>query len=48
VARNFEEFPFSLHRDALAFGWDLRKISEKEEKLRGLQTILMGCATLTL
>jgi circadian clock protein KaiC len=30
---SFEEFPFSLHRDALSFGWDLRKL-EKEEKLR--------------
>jgi circadian clock protein KaiC len=30
---SFEEFPSSLHRDALAFGWDLRKL-EKEEKLR--------------
>jgi circadian clock protein KaiC len=30
---SFEEFPLSLHRDALSFGWDLRKL-EKEEKLR--------------
>jgi circadian clock protein KaiC len=30
---SFEEFPFSLHRDAISFGWDLRKL-EKEEKLR--------------
>lgn len=30
---SFEEFPFSLHRDALSLGWDLRKL-EKEEKLR--------------
>ena len=30
---SFEEFPFSLHRDALSLGWDLRKL-EKEERLR--------------
>ena len=30
---SFEEFPLSLHRDALSFGWDLRKL-EKEKKLR--------------
>jgi circadian clock protein KaiC len=30
---SFEEFPFSLHRDALSLGWDLRKL-EKGEKLR--------------
>jgi circadian clock protein KaiC len=30
---SFEEFPLSLHRDALSFGWDLRKLEEKE-KLR--------------
>jgi circadian clock protein KaiC len=30
---SFEEFPFSLHRDAFSFGWDLRRL-EKEEKLR--------------
>ncbi len=30
---SFEEFPFSLHRDALSLGWDLRKL-EEEEKLR--------------
>jgi circadian clock protein KaiC len=30
---SFEEFPLSLHRDALSFGWDLRKL-EKEENLR--------------
>lgn len=30
---SFEEFPLSLHRDALSFGWDLRTL-EKEEKLR--------------
>ena len=30
---SFEEFPLSLHRDALSFGWDLRKF-EKEKKLR--------------
>jgi circadian clock protein KaiC len=30
---SFEEFPSSLHRDALSFGWDLHKL-EREEKLR--------------
>jgi circadian clock protein KaiC len=30
---SFEEFPVSLHRDALSFGWDLRQL-EKEKKLR--------------
>ncbi len=30
---SFEEFPSSLHRDALSFGWDLRQL-EKEKKLR--------------
>ena len=30
---SFEEFPISLHRDALSFGWHLRKL-EKEKKLR--------------
>jgi len=30
---SFEEFPLSLHRDALSFGWNLRKL-EKGKKLR--------------
>jgi len=30
---SFEEFPSSLHRDALSLGWDLRQL-EKAEKLR--------------
>ncbi len=33
----FEEFPFSLHRDAEALGWDLRQL-EKADKLRVIFT----------